>query len=334
MEQKNCPDPRNCSKIHYFGKCPYKHQPCNRGTACPYVNQNNCQFYHPEEDYPQYKNKKTTKLKKEKRKSIITTLKIVTKPSATQLASMASKAFAEMAALPTSQPNKSNKIIQPIVKVVQQNQKQAAPAQKLPEKRRVMGSSPMLREKSGQIVKSNEPKIPNYITIKMKEQEMYIRDLERRIETTERTAEIDRGRAAEMESTKQKFFDSWSRAVKTLERIRESKTFLDESVARAIDHHSAALRRHEGFTIYAPGLADLNPSVKKLEYLSHKGRRFPEEELFPHGGWDNFGVSENSNSMFIHEPGLAYSDKVHRKTRTVDNLLQYVASDMWSTLEL
>jgi hypothetical protein len=208
MEQKNCPDPRNCTKIHYFGKCPYKHQACNRGTACSYVRQNNCQFYHPEEDYPQYKDKKAAMAKKEKRKSLITPLKIIKKPSSVstlQHVSTASKPFAEMAALQKEKqsvhsisnkpsPSRSNKIIQPPVRIVKCSPLKSTASSPM-QRTSVREVSKYHNELStnnhtvgawgGQVSKLNQPKISNYIT-KIKEQEAYIRELEDRIQTAER----------------------------------------------------------------------------------------------------------------------------------------------------
>jgi len=302
MEQKNCPDPRNCSKIHYFGKCPYKHQPCNRGTSCPYVTQNNCQFYHPEEDYPQYKPKKGGgKAKKEKRKPAITPVKIV-KPSATQLASMASKAFAEMAALQkdkpaqsTTQPNMSvitknssaNKTTAQVqqggMKIVHPNPLKekpvAAPAQAAAMRRgekQHHGEIPIIAHlakpwgkaklESGTMVKAHEPeRIPEYITSKIKKQEEYIRDLEDRIRAAEKNVELHRRRGEEIEDQKRRFFTCWSRAVKTLEVIRKSGVFLDDMIIRTIEYHSLALRNEENSSIYA---SNNNPVAQKPEATS------------------------------------------------------------------
>jgi len=270
MEQKNCPDPRNCSKIHYFGKCPYKHQPCNRGTSCPYVTQNNCQFYHPEEDYPQYKPQKGSgKTKKEKRKPAITPVKIT--PSATQLATMASKAFAEMAALQkdkppssTSQSNVSviNKSISTISKTMSQQQQVGTQAKASMRPAGDIGEVPIIShltnpwgkaakvEPEVTVEKSDDPeRIPEYITTKIKKQEVYIRDLEDRIRAAETNVELHRRRAEEFESEKLRFFTCWSRAVKTLEVIRESGVYLGEGITRTIEYHSVALRKEQ----YASG---------------------------------------------------------------------------------
>jgi len=357
MEPKNCPDPRNCSKIHYFGKCPYKHQPCNRGTACSYVNQNNCQFYHPEEDYPQYKAKKAAIAKKEKRKSIITPLKIVSRPSrpsTTQLASIATKAFAEMAALQKDKPmaqqsshskssslSKSTKIIQPPVRIIQCSPLKGTPTSPIQQTTRGVGVNHQTGAWSSPKSKLNEPKIPNYIT-KIKEQELYMRDLEARIQTAERTVEFNRERAAELESSKERFFTCWSRAVKTLELIRESGALVDESIAEVVDIHSAALRRHENCSIYAPGLADLNPRVQSSSYFLHnrvEDRRFSRLEsdtvLQQRGGKRSIGYYQNS--IFTHEPGSGFfeDDQLLGENRTVDNnLTEFVTEDMLSSLEL
>jgi len=223
MEQKNCPDPRNCVKIHFFGKCPYKHQACNRGKSCSYVTQNNCQFYHPEEDYPQYKSNKTA-FKKEKRKPSMTPVKIVKKPSAAQLASIASKTFAEMSALQKDRkppvniggdPKVSNEELTPTV-----------PAKKA--------------ESIGKLIQIHDPSKLDCLKVKMKEQEEYIKDLEARIQTAKENAELQRRRAQGMESDGRKFYTCWSRAVKTLERIKDTASFLDERLSRAIDYESAS----------------------------------------------------------------------------------------------
>jgi len=362
MEIKNCPDPRNCSKIHYFGKCPYNHQPCNRGTACPYVNQNNCQFYHPEEDYPQYKAKKAAKAKTEKRRSVITHLKIVTKPSATRLASMASKAFAEMAALKKYTPkaqldsfskpsvlSRSNNVAQSQVKIVQSKPLQQvapAPMQKtnVREVRRYIPKTSVSNQVAASDVPKailNEHKIPSYVT-KIKEQEVYIRDLEGRIRATERTVEFNRGRAAEMESSKQKFFTCWSRAVKTLETIQESGALLDESIDRVINVHSASLRRHENSSNCAPDLFDQNANIQRQRYLQPKqvedhpvSRQ--DMDIFLPQRVDSKSSAYDQSSMFFHEPGSGFADhdQVNSRNRNEDNnLMHFVVEDMLSCLEL
>lgn len=228
MEQKNCPDPRNCVKIHYFGKCPYKHQPCNRGTSCSYVTQNNCQFYHPEEDYPQCKPKKTA-FKKEKKKPSMTPVKIVKQPTAAQLASIASKTFAEMSAL--QKDRKPPVQIGGDSEVSKEELTSTIPAKKA----KLTGET---------ILQLNDPSKLEYLKGKMKEQEEYIRDLEARIQTAKENAELHRRRAQGMESDGRKFYTCWTRAVKTLERIKDTATFLDERLSRAIDYESAALRSY------------------------------------------------------------------------------------------
>jgi len=266
MEQKNCPDPRNCTKIHYFGKCPYKHQPCNRGTSCPYVTQNNCQFYHPEEDYPQYKLKGSGKTKKEGRKPAITPVKIKM-PSATQLATMASKAFAEMAALQKDKPPSSTS--QSIVSAVNKNsstssttsqQQQVGNQAKKSMRTGEVGEVPIIShltnpwgktaklEPELSVEKSHKPeRIPEYITTEIKKQEAYIRDLEDRILSAENNVELHRRRAEEFESEKLRFFTWWSRAVKVLEVIRESGIFLGEGITRTIQYHTVALRNEKNY---------------------------------------------------------------------------------------
>jgi len=363
MEQKNCPDPRNCSKIHYFGKCPYKHQPCNRGTACSYVKQNNCQFYHPEEDYPQYQTKRASIARKEKRKSIITPLKIVRRTSTTQITSKASKAFAEMAALKQEKPSvqsnslskpiqirENNMIIQPPVRIVQCTPLKATPISST-QKTAEIGVPKYHNEISKNnhtavalgVPKSklNEPKIPNYITI-IREQEVYIRDLETRIQNAERAVEFNREQALELESSKGKFFTCWSRAVRTLELIRESGAFLDESIAKVIDIHSAALRRHETCSLYAPGLAHLNRSVQKTGY-SLKNRvedqtcfRQKRDPFVQQHGWGR-SLGYHHNSVFTHDLGFGFfeDDQDLGENSTIDDSsINFVTEKMLSSLEL
>jgi len=267
MEQKNCPDPRNCTKIHYFGKCPYKHQPCNRGTSCPYVTQNNCQFYHPEEDYPQYRLKGSGKTKKQKRKPAITPVKI-TMPSATQLATMASKAFAEMAALQKDKPPSSSS--QSIVSAINKGsstssntmsqQQQSGNQAKTPMRTGEVGEVPIISHLTNpwgkaakseldlSVEKPEEPeRIPEYITTEIKKQKVYIRDLEDRIRIAENNVELHRRRAEEFQSEKVRFFTWWSRAVKVLEAIRESGILLGEGILRTIEYHTVALRNEQNY---------------------------------------------------------------------------------------
>merc|ERR1712060_1020374 len=182
-----------CSNIHYFGRCPYQHQACNRGHSCPYVTQNNCQFYHPEEDYPQCKPNKTA-FKKEKKKPSMTPVKIVKKPTAAQLASIASKTFAEMSAL--------QKDRKPLVKlggdpkVSKEELTSTNPANKVLS----MGESTR---------KNNDPSKLDYLKGKVKEQEEYIRDLETRIQPAKENAELHRRSAQGMESDGRKFYTCW-----------------------------------------------------------------------------------------------------------------------------
>jgi len=284
MEQKNCPDPRNCVKIHFFGKCPYKHQPCNRGTSCSYVTQNNCQFYHPEEDYPQCKPKKTA-FKKEKKKPSMTPVKIVKKPTAAQLASIASKTFAEMSAL--------QKDRKPPVKIG---------ADPKVSKEELTSTKPANKAKStGELIrKTNDPSKLDYLKGKMKEQEEYIRDLEARILTAKENAELHRRRAQGMESDGRKFYTCWSRAVKTLERIKDTATFLDERLSRAIEYESASLRscgssgpigeikknygqKHQENTFFS-----LNPIEERSKQYSYQQQ---ELNCIP---WQDPGVPERS----------------------------------------
>jgi len=96
------------------------------------------------------------------------------------------------------------------------------------------------------VEKSDDPeRIPEYITTKIKKQEVYIRDLEDRIRAAETNVELHRRRAEEFESEKLRFFTCWSRAVKTLEVIRESGIFLGEGITRTIEYHSVALRKEQ-----------------------------------------------------------------------------------------
>jgi len=298
MVPKNCPDPRNCSKIHYFGRCPYKHQACSRGTACSYVNQNNCQFYHPEGDYPQYQAKKAAISKNEKQKSRTVHLKIVPRPtrsSVEQTPFVASKAYAVMAGLEKkktttpstlitpSPPSKNNKLIQPPVRIVQSSPPKEVPIPPIQKKvTKTLGE------------KLNKPRIPDSIT-RINEQQVLIRGLESRIRKTWRTVEYNRERAAALESSTQRFFSWWSRAVRTLELIRESGVLLDENIAKVIDNQSAALRRHDKGCIYVPGLADLNPIVRKTSHLQHYG--FEDHSPFNQER-DRFFQYQHSNSIW------------------------------------
>jgi len=326
------------------------------------VSQNNCQFYHPEEDYPQYKAKKAAMTKKEKQNSKIIPLKIVTRqirPSVKHT-SIASKAYAGMAgsqiekkAVPptVSTPNalsKSNKIIQPPVRTVQ-----CSPHKEIP--------TPLIRQKVAkslnmdhyesmkthagtlgrQVTRLNEPRLRSYMT-KINEQKVLMRDLEGRIRKAERTIEFNRERASELESSKQRFFSSWSRAVRTLEVIRESGTLLDENIVKVIDIHSAALRRHDNCSIYAPGLADLNPSLRKTSYFQHMGVEehssfSPERDTFFHHQQSSRTIGYEQNSMFSHEPGSCFfeDDQDLVENSAVDDSFEnFVAENMLSSLEL
>jgi len=326
------------------------------------VSQNNCQFYHPEEDYPQYKAKKAAMTKKEKQNSKIIPLKIVTRqirPSVKHN-TVASKAYAGMAGLQIkkkavsskfSTPNplsKSNKIIQPPVKTVQ-----CSPHKEVP--------TPLIRHKvargldedhyesvnnhaglsGGQVTRVNEPSLHNYIT-KINEQKVFMRDLQGRIRKAERTIEFNRERAAELKSSKQRFFSSWSRAVRTLELIRESGTLLDENIVKVIDIHSAALRRHDNCSIYAPGLADLNPSLRKTSYFQHMGVEehssfCPVRDTFFHHQRSSRTIGYEQNSMFSHEPGSCFfeDDQDLVENSAVDDSFEnFVAENMFSSLEL
>jgi hypothetical protein len=191
------------------------------------------------------------------------------------------------------------------------------------------------------IPKLNEPKIPNYIT-KMKGQEFCIRNLEERIQNAERTIEFNRERAAEMESSKEKFFTSWSRAVKTLELIRQSGAILDTSISEVIDIHRAALRKHGNSSIYAPGLANLNPNVQKTSYFLHnrsedqtwlgkeRGTFLQQRGWGRNQGYYHNSVFSNgrSSSFFDNEQDLG------ENSTGEDNSVHFVVEDMLSSLEL
>jgi len=345
MEQKNCPDPRNCSKIHYFGKCPYKHQPCNRGTSCPYVTQNNCQFYHPEEDYPQYKPKGSGKTKKEKRKPAITPVKI-TMPSATQLATMASKAFAEMAALQKDKPpsstsqsnvsaiNKNSSTNSKTTSQQHQVSNQAKPSMRPGDIAEVPIISHLTNpwgkaakvEPEMTVEKPEESeRIPEYITAEIKKQEVYIRDLEDRIRAAENNVELHRRRAEEFEGEKLRFFTWWSRAVKVLEVIRESGIFLGEGITRTIEYHTVALRNEQN---YASG--ESAQGVQKPETTSTSTYFSPnrlEDRGVRHGSYqqqDSYqrpreGVNTLGQIGYAHPEGISS----HSSGRGLGSLLGY-----------
>jgi len=206
-------------------------------------------------------------MKKEKRKPAITPVKI-TMPSATQLATMASKAFAEMAALQKDKPPSATS--QSNVSVINKN---SSANNKTPSQQQQLGSQVKASMRSGEVGevpiishltnpwgkaakvepevpvdKSDEPeRIPEYITTKIKKQEVYIRDLEDRIRAAEKNVELQRRRAEEFESEKLRFFTWWSRAVKTLEVIRESGIYLGEGITRTIEYHTVALRNEQNY---------------------------------------------------------------------------------------
>jgi len=294
MEQKNCPDPRNCSNIHYFGKCPYQHQACNRGHSCLYVKQNNCQFYHPEEDYPQYKPKKVTTMKPVQ-------IKLTQKNTGGGVApsdwSSLKKSGKIVARAPVEikqtkilkvrppQPRNNGQCL-----AVGRSPQQAVKEEEKPKRNNVLTASKKpfaLREEvisyldqsdTGRtFMKSTDLRMPEYMTTKIMEQEKHISSLKQRAESAEKTAQIHRGRAEEMQQDAQKFLNCWSRAVKTLEMIRESKIHLDERLKRAINNHCVALRSHETSSIYSSKSIELNSSSRSLE----SGFFYPNQEAGP-----------------------------------------------------
>jgi len=295
MEQKNCPDPRNCSKIHYFGRCPYQHQACNRGHSCLYVKQNNCQFYHPEEDYPQYKPKKSTTMKPVQ-------IKLIQKNSGGGLAPSDWSSLKKSGKTVTRPPVEKVK-----TKILEVRPPQPrnnglclavgrSPQQPVKKEAKTKGNNVLtvwkkplfaLREEvvsyldesdTGRIImNSADLRMPDNMTTKIMEQEKYIRLLKQRAEAAEETAQIHRGKAEEMQQDAQKFLNFWSRAVETLDMIRESKIHLDERLKRAINNHCVALRSHKTSSIYSSKSIELNSSSRSLE----SGFFFPNREDGP-----------------------------------------------------
>jgi len=229
-------------------------------------------------------------MKKEKRKPAITPVKI-TMPSATQLATMASKAFAEMAALQkdkpptsTSQPNvsvinKSNSANSKTAVQQQQVGTQAKASMRAGENSEApiishLANNPWGKaakvESEATVGKSDESeRIPEYITTKIKKKEVYIRDLEDRIHAAEKNVELHRRRAEEFESEKLRFLECWRRAVKALEFIRESGIFLGENITRTIEYHSVALRNEQNYAQCETSQAVQKPeSASSTTYFS------------------------------------------------------------------
>jgi len=283
MEQTNCPDPRNCSNIHYFGRCPYQHQACNRGHSCPYVKQNNCQFYHPEEDYPQYKPKKTVTMKpvqiklsggggpvppsewsslknsgrniaKKAPVEIIQTSTLSVPPPPPRIGAHSYSASASPHR-PIKEEDKNTK--QNHVLAMHKNTESEVRGDAVP--------STEQQETDVAASRSTDLRMSDYITTKLKEQEEYLKVLRQRVEAAEGMAQMHRGRAEEMQNDAQKFLTCWSRAVKTLEMIRESGIYLDERLERAISCHCVALRSHEKSSIYAPKLSEFNSTLRSSQ---------------------------------------------------------------------
>jgi len=132
---------------------------------------------------------------------------------------------------------------------------------------------------------SADPRISDYMT-RIKEQEGYLKLLRQRVDDAERLAQIERGRAEETQHDAQKFLTSWSRAVKTLELIRESGIYLDDRLERAIRSHCAALQSHEKSSIYAPKQGDLNPPACNPEPLHFSPSRRPTRSHWEEGNLD------------------------------------------------
>jgi len=309
MEQKNCPDPRNCTDIHYFGRCPYQHQACNRGPSCLYVKQNNCQFYHPEEDYPQYKPKKATTMKPVQIKLIQKHSGGSAPPSDWSSLKKSRKTFArapveiiksKILKVPPPQP-RSNKLCL----AVGRSSKQAMKEEEKTKRNTVLTGLKKPLFALGEevisyldqpdtvrtIMKSTDHRMPEHIATKITEQETCIRLLKERADAAEEMAKIHRGRAEEIQQDAQKFLNCWSRAVKTLEIIRDSKIHLDERLKRAINNHCVALRSHETSSIYSSKFIELNSSRRSLEsgYFSPNREADLSREI-PPNRWESRGL--------------------------------------------
>jgi len=130
-----------------------------------------------------------------------------------------------------------------------------------------------------------DPRISDYMT-RIKEQEAYLKLLRQRVDDAERLAQSERGRAEEMQHDAQKFLTCWSRAVKTLELIRESGIYLDDRLERAIRSHYAALQSHEKSSIYAPKQGDPNPPTISTDPLHFSPSRRPTRSHWEEGNLD------------------------------------------------
>jgi len=153
---------------------------------------------------------------------------------------------------------------------------------------------------------SADPRISDYMA-RIKQQEGYLKLLRQRVDDAERLAQVERRRAEEMQHDAQKFLTCWSRAVKTLELIRESGIYLDDRLERAIRSHSAALQSHEKSSIYAPRHGDLNPPTCSPESLHFSPSRRPTRSHWEEGNLD-LGLS------IAREGALAYDSTEARSS--------------------
>jgi len=149
---------------------------------------------------------------------------------------------------------------------------------------------------------STDTRMSEYMT-RIKEQEGYLKLLRQRVDDAEGMAQIERGRAEEMQHDAQKFLTCWSRAVKTLEMIRESGIYLDDRLARAIRSHSAALQSHEKSSIYAPKQGGLNTTTRSSEPLYFSPSRRPKRSR-EHRFWEEGNV--DLGLTIAREGALAY----------------------------
>jgi len=137
--------------------------------------------------------------------------------------------------------------------------------------------------------RSADLRMSDYITTKLKEQEDYLKMLRQRVEAAEGMAQMHRGRADEMQHDAQKFLTCWSRAVKTLEMIRETGIYLDRRLERAISSHCDALRSHEKGSIYAPKLSEFNSTMRSSHpgYYSSPSRRASRKRELANRYWED-----------------------------------------------
>jgi len=296
MEQNYCPDPRNCANIHYFGRCPYQHQACNRGPSCPYVKQNNCQFYHPEEDYPQYKAKNAVTMQP-------VHIKVVQKPLAGSVPpsewnslkksdrNIAKRAASEVpptivAKVPPPPPLRDGGGLS--------YSSRHSPKRTLEDHKKQKDVLDLTLQTQVVATVTREGTIPNSewqgvhpgvdvgdYAAKIKEQGEMLRALKQRVASAEEKLQHERQRAEDMQNDAQRFLTCWSRAVATLEMIRERGIYLDERLERAISCHSVALKSHEKGSIYTPGSSDINSGTRSssFRYFSPNRRINRNREL-------------------------------------------------------